>query len=281
MVFHQSTFLEMPSSSRLEIKMSVNIDIAISMVEISQAKTFDDAWNILIKAAEKLELNLGSYGFGCMMNWDFSDDEAPKLRPSAEMIIINNYTDEYSDFYNNGNYADYDTTIAWALNHERPALWSEVDQMLIDRSLRGKYSELYHETRNFGMKTGAVIPLRKAHTLGVGGMVFYTDPELSDTQGDKLLIEQTENMKVLSEAFHLHRTVSEKSQAQFHLSQREKDCLQYLCHGHGTKQIAFLLGTHETTVQKQIASAKKKLSARTMTQAVVKALTLELIEPAL
>ncbi|MCC3862675.1 response regulator transcription factor [Pseudemcibacter aquimaris] len=61
------------------------------------------------------------------------------------------------------------------------------------------------------------------------------------------------------------------------LSKREKECLEYLAQGLRYQQIAFQLGTSVRTVEKQISSARIKLKAATIPQAVAIAVSDSLV----
>ncbi len=63
------------------------------------------------------------------------------------------------------------------------------------------------------------------------------------------------------------------------LTNREKDCLSALAAGHVLKQIASDLGLAQVTVHLYVATAKKKLGARTREHAVALGLTSGVIPP--
>ena len=247
--------------------------------DIATSDSFSGAWAALCSGAQALELNIGSYCFGFLEVPENTCAVQENLKPSKDGTYFTNYSSEYTEFYEAANLEDFDTTIDWFCNHTEAALWTAVDRPVADGRLKGKYAELYHGTRDFGMKNGAVFPLRKSTDVTVGGIVIFVDPELKSAQADRLLLERMPAMAAIAEAFHLYRPVSDITTPKFPLSRREKECLKYLCLGYGIKQISYRLGTHERTVQKQITSAKKKLHATSITQAVVKALAYELIAP--
>ena len=56
------------------------------------------------------------------------------------------------------------------------------------------------------------------------------------------------------------------------LSCREQECLYLLSNGMTQKEIAHHLGVKLRTVEQQVASARKKLAAKTTIQAVVEAI---------
>ena len=254
-------------------------EIVDAIQRISLATSFDEAWDALHKSTEQLEVKLGSYAFGFPVDKTLDGVECSTLPIQSEGVSKHAYDTDFMDFYDDGAFFEYDTTVLWAGRNRRPALWTEIDRPVVNGDWNGKFADLYHGARDFGLKSGVVIPLRKRSDLALGGMVFVTDSELKPGQADQLLTERMPALQQLAEAFHLYRPISDLSSVKIGLSRREKECLQYLSQGLGHKQISYRLETHDRTVQKQIASAKKKLSAETATQAVVKALAYELIEP--
>ena len=59
---------------------------------------------------------------------------------------------------------------------------------------------------------------------------------------------------------------------------REKACLESTAMGHRTTEIANQMSIHEKTVEKHLASARKKLGAATTTQAVATAIHRGILE---
>ena len=246
---------------------------------ISAASSFDEAWTALCDGAAKLEIKMGSYAFGVPEEMQLESSKNFTLSPDALGVSKLNYDPGFLDFYEQGDFISYDTTVMWACRQTRPALWTETDRNVANGNWRGKFAELYYTSRDFGMMNGAVIPLRNRASSAMGGVVILADSELNSDQADRLLTERMASMQQMAEAFHLYRPILDITERCVGLSKRERECLQYLCQGLGQKQIAHRLNTHDRTVQKQITSSKKKLNAISMTQAVVKALAYELIEP--
>ena len=247
--------------------------------EISRAESFEDAWEALIKGCAKLEVKLGSYAFGFPSSAVLEGIVCSTLPIEAEGVSKHAYDAEFLDLYYERQFFEYDTTVLWASQHTQPALWTEIDRPIVDGQWGGKFADLYHMARDFGLRNGAIIPLRKRTEAAIGGLVVVTDSVLDSAQADRLLTERLPALQQLAEAFHLYRPISRLAAEKIGLSKREKECLQYLCQGFSQKRISRRFERHDRTVQKQIASAKRKLNAQTATQAVIKALAYELIEP--
>jgi DNA-binding CsgD family transcriptional regulator len=62
------------------------------------------------------------------------------------------------------------------------------------------------------------------------------------------------------------------------LTLRERQCLSLAASGRGAKQIAAALGVSGKTIELHLACARRKLGARTTTQAVAAVLAMAMIE---
>jgi DNA-binding CsgD family transcriptional regulator len=104
-----------------------------------------------------------------------------------------------------------------------------------------------------------------------------TLPEKDDLQ---LAIGQT---FILASYFQEHLCPKLRRQTGFgaiagpQISQREREVLELAVQGRSSKRIAYELGISESTANYHIASIKRKLSARTRTQAIAQAVGAGLI----
>ena len=62
-------------------------------------------------------------------------------------------------------------------------------------------------------------------------------------------------------------------------TERELECLTWTMIGLRVQEVAHRMGTHPKTVEKQLANTRQKLRARTTTQAVARAIVMNLIAP--
>lgn len=143
--------------------------------------------------------------------------------------------------------------------------------------LSGKARRAWELAVAYGGVNGVVIPLRDGFPLSRGILTVIASAEISAGEYEEQRQRHMEPLQNVAQAFHdnLHRPLMLAENRR--LSPREAECLEAVMRGQRTKQIAYQLGTNEKTVEKQLSSARRKLLARTNTQAAVKALVLGLI----
>jgi DNA-binding CsgD family transcriptional regulator len=186
--------------------------------------------------------------------------------------FLTTYPAEWTEIYFQRNYLDIDPVIDKARTALFPYDWS----CLVDR--RESARIFFNEAQSFGVgRHGLTIPVRAPN--GERSLLSVTSDvparewrRLRDTCRDPLFLF----------AFNLHdRFVSlsglRASNSPRPLSRRERQCLELLCKGLMFKQIAAHLMISESAVRLYIRSAKRKLSARTLSQATARAAALEII----
>ncbi|AVM73376.1 helix-turn-helix transcriptional regulator [Magnetospirillum gryphiswaldense] len=130
---------------------------------------------------------------------------------------------------------------------------------------------------DFGILTGATLPASFADGFGASAFSVHT-PDLSFAGFDRMWRENGEAIRQIACAFDICMREDHMPDF-FPLSPREQEILLRLTEGLRPQQIAFLLSLHEGTVEKHIESARRKLKAATVTQAVATALIFGLIAP--
>jgi len=152
--------------------------------------------------------------------------------------------------------------IAWGLNHQRLAARRSPN-------LKRFYS-LYDDV---GGHHGLGIPLH--------GKDFHAVFGLTDLGNEKDFVACYPQFSVISHLFavslveNLHVTSEAKSNQ---LTPRETECLTWASVGKTMSEIAYILTLSESTVSFHIENAKRKLDARTLVQAVGKAVSTKLIK---
>ncbi len=122
----------------------------------------------------------------------------------------------------------------------------------------------------FNMGVGINLPFRFSHGCGKGGFGLAAG-EHDARSFDKIWLERGQEIIQLTALFDT--LVRERNpNTMLRLTPREKECLKWLSAGLRPQQIADRLGNAYRTVEKQIASARHKLNARSNEQAVAKVL---------
>ena len=136
-------------------------------------------------------------------------------------------------------------------------------QLVMDFGMRQSYGFSYFDNQRQRMSAFMINGLAGGNDIS----------HIPDHLGDRLRIA----VQFFLEGLRLREMASDDLVGA--LSPRELDCLHWAAVGMTTKEIADRLDISDHTVNEYIASAMRKLGAATRTQAVLRAIALELITP--
>jgi len=250
-------------------------EIIEAMIEISQMRDFDESWELLKRGAKLLEFRVPYY-VSAYINDPTSSFE--DIEAGNHVVYKDEYPDVFNDFYNEGQYVNHDPAMAWVKNKNDCATFKEIFQPVIKGELGGKTAELCHAFLDMNSKTGAIISFENKSNFALSAMTVLTDSDLTEEQGDSILAENLQTMRVMANIFHNSRTLFTQAQKYFNLTSQELEILQGICLGQRAKQIAHSQNKFVGVVEKQIANIKRKLVVNTVPQAVAKALHFDLID---
>ena len=227
------------------------------------------AWALLMGEAAKRGFEYAKYGFVL--------PSRPEI-DAEDIVMFGHFSDAWEEAQETRDWMRDDYIVEHLITRKTPLTFAEVYQKLDRGELTPGQAENHAIGRDLGMDHGVALPLRDGAPTAVGGISFCAFPGFGDEEFTLHLVEILPDLKVFCELFHAHvRRPSLMSGRP--LSGREKECLLWLIRGERVQQIAHRFGTHVKTVEKQMASARVKLGAKTNIQAASRALILGLINP--
>lgn len=157
-----------------------------------------------------------------------------------------------------------------------------------DELLHGEDGHLSKEKRDFlgvaeesGVRNAVSIPLLSPFQASglVSGLTFITPA--SDEEFRKIWEEHAQEMVLFAQAVHqrMSATLFALLEGVVPPSPRERDCLALVAQGHRTARIAHRLGLAEVTVRLHLTQARRKLKAKTLPEAVLKAVRFGFLAP--
>lgn len=169
----------------------------------------------------------------------------------------NEFPEGWIDYYTQNGLMMFDPSVRWVYENAGAIRWSELP---LDDP-RG----VLKKARSFGLSFGVVISCTGENHGGLRtfGTFARQDREISDAE-----------IAVLSD--HLSRMHGEASPPT-NLTAAELEALSLVKDGLRLKEIAFRLGVSEGAIKQRLSGAKRKLGARTNTQAASKAVEYRLI----
>ena len=129
---------------------------------------------------------------------------------------------------------------------------------------------LYARAEDFGVRSGVTVPIQGADGRSYGNFTFMRRGYADDSTDEPSLAELT------AFAHHAHGLLERFSApsdavVQTPLTARERECLLWIASGLNSKAIAQRLNVSHETVNEHVANARRKLRAKTRSEAVAKA----------
>lgn len=188
------------------------------------------------------------------------------------MAYCTTYPDEWTLRYLQKDYFRIDPVVAIYRTGFHPVDWSSLDQS--SENAR----ELFREAGAMGIgSNGITVPVR-----GPSGerSLFSATSDASEQDWRHLCEATKHDLMLLSHYMHERFLAVTGTRARRYreLSRRERECLELLAKGLVPKRIAVNLQLSESAVRLYLASARRKLNAATIYQAIARASFLELID---
>ncbi len=188
---------------------------------------------------------------------------------------VSTYPEDWVERYERENYVLCDPVVATAMRSVLPFPWREADDW---DSLDEVQARFFAEAHDFGISNGLSIPIHGSKEFALLTVL----PDGNSEKATETLWAVRNEIHLL--AYHAHHHARKvliddvATEALPHLTDREKECLQWAAIGKTSWEISEILNVAETTVQTHIESAKKKLDVSSRQFAIVKAITTGLIE---
>lgn len=183
------------------------------------------------------------------------------------------YPDAWKQRYVRKRFHLIDPTLRLARRSIAPVDWSRLQGL-------DEQSVVFREAQDFGISGhGITIPVRGP--FGDIGMLSFTR-KCSKAEWEKLVDAHIASLQSAAVYMHDHVMSSEtlSNALRFpHLSDREREVLQWVAAGKSQTDIAEILAISSRTVEVHLRSARSKLYSLTSAQAVGRAISLGLIFP--
>jgi DNA-binding CsgD family transcriptional regulator len=190
----------------------------------------------------------------------------------ARQNIITTYPASWLHRYQQARHETIDPVVKRVATSSLPVFWD---------GMTGKVPRhiVFDEARDHGLANGITVTVAGAH--GERALLSIATGVSPDTEpGHQAAFAG----RALLTALHLHEAAQRLANKpgggdRPQLTERERECLQWAATGKTSWEISNILAISERTVVFHIANATKKLNATNRRQAVVRALSLRLIEP--
>ena len=223
-------------------------------------------------AARFIALTAGLAKLGLdTINYGFFDVQAAAVA-QADITFLTTMSDDWMRYYMDRNLSQTDSHVLRVRAGKiTPYFWGE---SIIDRLNSSGEHTTASEAMEAGLRSALCVPLTSPMDpfAPVAGISLGSSLDESELKR----VVQEHGPALLSIAYLFHnasiRQIWQDQAGSKPLSQREKDCLQYLADGRRQDSIAEHLGLARVTIEMHLRNARDKLGARTLNEAVAKAL---------
>ncbi len=243
------------------------LDIVQYISDMNRAETSDQAFLYL-------EKYLAALGFDRVVYSLITDH--PSLKKTRQHGIVRNYPDDWMKYYFSKGYVDVDPVIKVIKQREGPFVWGDLPQF---KPITKEESTLMNEAQDAKLLDGVGVSFHGPNGQIVGMGVA------SSAGGAEIDRDSLSLIHLLCAQFnHIYQTIEREHSAPEQivtLSDREKEILTWLAVGKSKSVIGDILHISENTVKTYLQRAFAKLGVHTKQEAIVHAIRLGLITPAL
>ncbi|MCG8490839.1 MAG: LuxR family transcriptional regulator [Sneathiellales bacterium] len=249
----------------------MNVDIIEFAERIKKAENLDDSLSILQQALSQLGFIHVKYGWALLSKKEYKHNNA---------IIVGNFSDEWEEYQSKqGNWSENDYFVEHYIQNDNPVTYSQVYAKIDNKTLTQEQIKNHDVGREMGMAHGIAFPIKDLNPLAIGGISMEASRSFTENEFANHLSHHLSTLRHLCDIFHANINKSYLIDKSEYLSPRERECLTWVICGLRLQEIAFRMGTHPKTVEKQLANARRKLNAKTNAQAAIRALTFNLLTP--
>lgn len=252
--------------------MNTHIDRFLS--RLGATRSVQQTWDETVSFQKSLGFDLIEYGYSSVI----ADPVC------MEIVTLSNFPTAYQDRYRQEHYHRDDPVVRHCIDSLSPlpvgrdslGLWPNGG-----RDLSAIQRRIVDDAAECGMKVGVAIPLRSPGRHPIAGMSLSNSMRPSEFRRFIARCGDVAHLAALHAHTHLQMQLQtlENSHSDIVLSSRERECLLWVSRGLSSKRTAAQIGLSSKTVDFHVANAMEKLGVSTRGQAVLRAVTLGLLEP--
>jgi len=195
---------------------------------------------------------------------------------SQEFIACTNFNIDWLSYYGERDLFTNDYAAFHCREKNNPILWSAMFEKIDNGSINERFKTTADATRNWDYGNGLSIPIPHFGSSSAALSVVAKN-DFSSNEADRVFMEHEDDLILIANIFHANVDLFAMSSRHYDISDREIEMLKWLSEGYSVKQISHKTCRSVHTINKQIQSAKKRLKCATTSQAVARAVILNII----
>ena len=230
-----------------------HLEIAQDFIDKSRhAANLHDLAHLFFNTIKKF----GCTHFICMSHVD-------ALNPPEDAVVLTNYPLEWGMYHSAQEYHKIDPVLDTCKNTIIPFTWSNETWRAM---LSLKKMHILSEAAEFELGEGHTIPIHSAEGYPASCSVVFKPGEVAPKS---LMAIQVMSVYLYETALRMRKSPLPETKS---LTERQKQCLEYIAQGKSDWSISKILGISESTVHYHVKSILRHYGVATRTQAIVRSL---------
>lgn len=189
-------------------------------------------------------------------------------------FLQSNYSTEWRDHYDAERLAYVDPTVGHCLSSTLPIIWEP------ETFSTAEGHALYEEACGYGIRTGVSLPIHgPSGEFGVLSFASNTAPGEECTRETAHVMPALTLVRDYAFASSIRFIDEVGGEAPPRLTRRELEVLQWVMAGKSSWEISMITRCSEATVNFHLANVRQKFNVNTRQQAVIKAISLGMLNP--
>lgn len=192
--------------------------------------------------------------------------------PSSEVFHVSNYSRTWAKIYDKSHYMQRDPVFRHCLSRTSPLVWDS------EQFAEPIGQVIYEQASRFGLRWGVALPIHGPQNEA--GMLCFASSDRSETVRAACEHHLPALGLIRDAAFESALPHVGKRLDSFmpKLTPRESECLKWVAYGKSTWEISRILSCSESTVNYHIMNVRSKMGVHSRSAAMMKAISMGLIE---
>lgn len=231
--------------------------------DLSNAQSLEDLWAM---HTEKM----AEYGFDRLIYGFTRYRTSHSLGDPQDWVVLTNQSRAYMEAFIDDGLLFHAPMVKWALANTGACSWSWMDDMARHDNLTPSELKSVEFNRKMDVTAGYTVSFKSVSIRTKGAIALTARAGILQEEVDAIWAKHGEEIVVMNNVAHLKILTLPYSGAR-HLTQRQREVLQWVGDGKTTQDIAILLELTPATIEKHLRLAREALDVETTAQAVLKA----------
>lgn len=231
--------------------------------DVTSANSVEQLWDLHLA-------HMNAYGFDRLIYGYTRYNTETSLGDPQDWVLLTNHGATYMNAFLSDGHIFQAPMVRWALENSGACSWRWLEDMQRTENLTASEQQVVDFNRKMKVTAGYTISFKSVSVRTKAAIALTAKPGTNQYAVDQLWMEHGDDIIVANNVMHL-KLLTLPYSGRRHLTERQKEVLQWVGDGKTAQDIAVLLSLTPATVEKHLRLAREALDVETTAQAVLKA----------